>query len=66
MFLGVLLGVVLVALVWLLSGGPGPSDETADDETAAAEDEVREVDAFRSPEEAEEELPDWGPGAPNP
>ncbi len=36
-----------------------------DDETLAeAEDEVRDVDPLASPEEAEEELRDWGPGAP--
>jgi hypothetical protein len=31
-----------------------------------AEEEVRGVDAFASPEDAEEDLPDWGPGAPKP
>ena len=28
--------------------------------------EVRDVDALASPEDAEEDLPDWGPGAPKP
>ena len=63
-FLGILLGAVLLALLWLL-GGPRNADSMADDsDTAVAEEEVRDVDAFRSPEDAEEELPDWGPGAP--
>jgi hypothetical protein len=29
-----------------------------------AEDEVRDLDAFTSPEEADDDLPDWGPGVP--
>lgn len=31
---------------------------------SAAEDEVRDVDTFAAPQDAEEELRDWGPGAP--
>ncbi|HEX9692912.1 MAG TPA: hypothetical protein VGA22_12525 [Gemmatimonadales bacterium] len=31
-----------------------------------AEREVRDVDAFATPDEAAEEVPDWGPGAPQP
>ncbi len=76
------LGLVLLllalaaALAWFFAG-PGRSsrvdpDRAAGDaatdleELAEAEDEVRDVDAFASPEQAEEELPDWGPGAPKP
>jgi hypothetical protein len=29
-----------------------------------AEDEVRGLDAFATPEDAAHQLPDWGPGAP--
>ena len=36
---------------------------TDPDELAAAEDEVRGLDAFSRPEDADERLPDWGPGA---
>ena len=32
------------------------------DELAAAEEEVRRLDAFTRPEHADEQLPDWGPG----
>lgn len=32
-------------------------------ELAEAEDEVKELDAFTEPDDAEEKLPDWGPGA---
>jgi hypothetical protein len=35
-----------------------------EEELAAAEDEVRSLDAMSSPEDAAEHLPDWGPGAP--
>lgn len=62
-FLGLLIGVLVVALLWLL-GGPGRGDNVAESETGEAEEEVQDLDAFTSPDEAEEELPDWGPGAP--
>jgi hypothetical protein len=31
-----------------------------------AEAEVRGLDAFATPEDARDDLPDWGPGAPKP
>jgi hypothetical protein len=34
------------------------------DVLAAAEEEVRDLDAFTTPEDADDELPDWGPGTP--
>ncbi len=40
------------------------SDEIDTEELAQAEEELSELDAMATPEEAEEELPDWGPGAP--
>lgn len=55
-------------LVWLLlapakSGGVQP--EAVDAETlAAAEQEVRDLGASTAPEDADDELPDWGPGVP--
>ena len=30
-----------------------------------AEQEVQELDTFTTPEDADDELPDWGPGAPH-
>lgn len=65
-FLGIMLAAVLAAFLWMLSGPRGGESRTPDPETDAAEDEVRDVDAFTSPEDAEEEMPDWGPGAPRP
>ncbi len=75
----VLLVLLAAGLVWLLAGGrlsrrPEPRDVVGDhrdddadaDTLREAEDELRDVNAFTSPEEAEEDLPDWGPGAPNP
>ncbi|MFQ6046229.1 MAG: hypothetical protein ACE5PT_07710 [Gemmatimonadales bacterium] len=64
--LGIIIAVLLGVLAWLFfsSGGETPSDGIAGAETREAEDEVQELDAFATPDEAEEELPDWGPGAP--
>jgi hypothetical protein len=67
----VVLLVLAAALGWILFGPGGVRgaragrDESVDrDELEAAEEEVRDVNALASPEDAEEELPDWGPGAP--
>lgn len=38
------------------------TDEEA--ELAEAEDEVRDLDVMATPEDATQELPDWGPGVP--
>jgi hypothetical protein len=72
--LGVVILVLLAALAWLLArpaaSGPedalGADDEIDRDTLEQAENEVRDLDAFTTPEEAEDELPDWGPGAPRP
>ncbi|NIM52362.1 MAG: hypothetical protein GTN62_13725 [Gemmatimonadales bacterium] len=41
------------------------SDEDVDQEILEdAEAEIGELDASTTPEEADQELPDWGPGAP--
>jgi cytoskeletal protein RodZ len=62
----IIIAALLGALVWLLMGARSNSGspELENDETREAEDEVQDLDAFTSPDEAEEELPDWGPGAP--
>ena len=71
--LGLVFLVLLVAavLVWLLgrpraSVGHNDFDEDDVDREVLeeAEDEVRDLDAFTSPEEADDDLPDWGPGVP--
>lgn len=72
----IVLLVVAAGLAWIFIG-PGRShradptraagDEAVDrDELAAAEEEVRDVHPLASPEDAEQELRDWGPGAPKP
>ncbi len=67
MVIAVLAGV----LFWLLLAPPsrgrgrGPTAESRlDEETIAAEQEVRDLGALTTPEDADDELPDWGPGAP--
>lgn len=69
--LSILLVLILSLLVWLLrgSGSPEPPEPAGEDDAdrallGEAEEEVRDVDAFTTPDDAEEELPDWGPGAP--
>ncbi len=64
------------ALLWFLGRPSHPDrritehaerDQHLDQEVLAeAEEEVRDLDPLASPDEAEEELPDWGPGAPKP
>lgn len=58
-------------LVWLLrrprqeKPRAHPDDDSIDRATLAeAEEEVRDLDAFLAPQDADDELPDWGPGAP--
>lgn len=66
----VLLIVLAGAVTWVMVRSSNyaeihPPDNGIDyDELEAAEDEVRELDAFTDPEEADDQLPDWGPGAP--
>ena len=74
----ILLVALAAALVWLFGGGrlwrrAGPADvvgdphsdpDTDSEALAEAEEELRDVDAFATPEDAQEDLPDWGPGAP--
>jgi hypothetical protein len=66
-----LLLLVAAVLVWLL-GRPKASvrsdnideDDVEPEILEEAEDEVRGLDAFTSPEDADDDLPDWGPGVP--
>ncbi len=68
--LAVLFLLLLALFVWFTRrpGGFRPSHpgRHADDPEALedAENEVRNLDAFATPEDAEEDLPDWGPGVP--
>lgn len=65
-----LLGVVviIVATRWLTEGrqtrdAPGEPDIDFD-ELSEAEREVRDLDHSVTPDDADEQLRDWGPGAP--
>ena len=67
----VILAVLVVAagLLLLLRRTDGPADPRTEDdvdhaELEEAEREVRDLDASVSPDEADDHLPDWGPGAP--
>ena len=67
----VFFALLLIAAVgaWLLRPPTHrQSDNPIEDrhELDAAEEEIRELDASATPEDARDELPDWGPGAPRP
>jgi len=66
---GLLLGLAVVGL-WLFVR-PRRSEKVVVDNDLIdqeilkiAEEEVAELDAMATPEDAAEDLPDWGPGAP--
>ncbi len=61
--------LLLIAAVgaWLLRPPTHrQSDNPIEDprELEAAQEEVRDLDSFATPEDAQDDLPDWGPGAP--
>lgn len=64
---GVLIAVFAGVLLWLALA-PISRRQTAgrpvDEETLNAEQEVRDLDAFTTPDDADDELTDWGPGVP--
>ncbi len=68
-----LLAVLLAALTWFLrrptdqvpeDPSPNDDDDIDYDVLGGAEAELQDLDVQTSPDEAEGELPDWGPGAP--
>ncbi len=65
---GVLIAVFAGVLLWLVLA-PTSRRRTAarpvDEETLNAEQEVQDLDAFTTPEDADDELTDWGPGVPD-
>jgi hypothetical protein len=66
----VILLALAAVLVWIFAGGRGSprrrhrSPDVDDEELAEAEEDLRQLDAGVTPDEADEELDDWGPGAP--
>ncbi len=65
--IGVVIAVLAGVLLWLLLAPPSRgrlAEPTLDEDTVAAEQEVRELGALATPEDADDELHDWGPGAP--
>ena len=69
----VILLVLVAGLWWLVvrprRSGAAPRAEHPDVDQHVldeAEREVQELDALTQPEDADDELPDWGPGAPKP
>jgi hypothetical protein len=70
LFLALLALAVLGWLVQRARRTPGPrtdpSEQIDRDVLEQAEEEVRGLGTFTTPETAEDELPDWGPGTPRP
>ncbi|UCG87051.1 MAG: hypothetical protein JSW71_00450 [Gemmatimonadota bacterium] len=72
--LAILMGVVLVlAVLSVIPRGTARPHESSsaagsagidEDELARAEDELSDLGAMATPEDAAETVPDWGPGAP--
>lgn len=71
---GTILAAFTAALIWIVfrsrdgstrSGADvGEDGEVDRDVLSDAEEEVRGLGSFVTPEDAIEELPDWGPGTP--
>ena len=66
-----LLALLLAALSWFLrrptdhvNEEPPPVEDIDYEVLGGAEAELQDLDIHTSPDEAEGELPDWGPGAP--
>ncbi len=65
---GVLIAVVAGVLLWLVLASTSRRQSAGrqiDEETLKAVQEVQDLDAFTTPEDADDELTDWGPGVPN-
>lgn len=65
----VILLVLAAVLVGIFAGSKGSarrrrSPDIDEEELAEAEEELRQLDAGVTPDEADDELDDWGPGAP--
>jgi hypothetical protein len=56
--------VVVGGLLWLIRvpSRPTPPDARDQDVLDQAETEVRDLNAMAPPEDADDALPDWGPG----
>lgn len=66
MSLAITLLALAGAVVWMLRKPRHGQADTAGRDAAAlreAEEEVRDLDVSTSPEDADDELTDWGPGA---
>ncbi|UCD25511.1 MAG: hypothetical protein JSW51_06245 [Gemmatimonadota bacterium] len=64
-FLCLILVLAVLLVIPRKSDAAGESTAIEDaEELARAEEDLADIDALTPPEEATEELPDWGPGAP--
>jgi hypothetical protein len=68
LFVVLLSVVLLLAVLLVIPRRPTATSQSSSIEDEAeltrAEDDLADLDVMTTPEEAIEELPDWGPGAP--
>jgi len=67
MWLAIALLALSGGIVWLSRSHNRPRTDREDRDTEVlegAEAEVRDLDALATPEDATDDLPDWGPGTP--
>ncbi len=63
-----LIVVLILAVLLVIPRRPSATSQSSavgdEEELTRAEEDLADMDAMITPEEALEELPDWGPGAP--
>ena len=63
-----LIVVLILAVLLVIPRAPSATSQSSavedEEELSRAEEDLADLDAMITPEEATEELPDWGPGAP--
>jgi len=63
-----LIGVLILGVILVIPRRPSATSRSSavedEEELTRAEEDLADLDAMITPEEATEELPDWGPGAP--
>jgi hypothetical protein len=69
-WIGITALALVGAMLWIVrargrehGSGRDERDAWEEKELRDAEEEVRDLDTFATPDDADDQLPDWGPGA---